>query len=223
MIAADRETCGERRPASLARAALPVRRRLVRHRADLWQAVLAAPLEARERLANDKVIGLQGPFRSTLDEAIEHRGRRGHEGMPDQLERAACAARERAGPRRRRCRGLTTDLVDPEPDACGARGAAAPPARAHARQRHQSARAARCSRRRPQQSRRRSRCRRPRRPTRRSYTDIRSCSTLRGNYLECLRYLEDVERAAVAHLLVAARALDRRVSRQRHRDRGCDA
>ena len=37
--------------------------------------------------------------------------------------------------------------------------------------------------------------------------------TLRGNYLDCLRYLEDVERLAVAHLLVAARVLDRRLSR----------
>ncbi len=78
----------------------------------LWQALLAAPLETRERVANEKVVGLQDRL-SNLDEALNTAAASVTEGMPDQLERAR-ALRESVSMRDEEMRVLTTDLVSPQ-------------------------------------------------------------------------------------------------------------
>jgi MSHA biogenesis protein MshJ len=77
----------------------------------LWQATLAGPLSAREQLANEKVLALQerlGNLDAALGAAVEGVG----EGMPEQLERVR-ALRESIEKRDEEVRVFTTDLVDP--------------------------------------------------------------------------------------------------------------
>ena len=69
----------------------------------LWQAALAGPLEARERLANEKVTALQDRLQE-LDEAMNAAAAGVGEGMRGPIRARACAARERAGARRRDAR-----------------------------------------------------------------------------------------------------------------------
>lgn len=77
----------------------------------LWEAVLAAPLAARERLANDKVTSLQGRLRK-LDESLGLAAAGASEGVPDQLARLR-ALREAVQSHEEEVRVFTTDLVDP--------------------------------------------------------------------------------------------------------------
>jgi MSHA biogenesis protein MshJ len=77
----------------------------------LWQAALAGPLRARERLANEKVLALQDRLRN-LDASLSAAAEGVNEGMPDQLERAR-ALRESVAQRDAEVRVFTTDLVDP--------------------------------------------------------------------------------------------------------------
>jgi MSHA biogenesis protein MshJ len=78
----------------------------------VWQAVLAGPLEARERTANEKVVVLQSRL-IELDEALSAAAAGVTEGMPEQLERAR-ALRESVLARDEEMRVLTTDLIDPK-------------------------------------------------------------------------------------------------------------
>jgi MSHA biogenesis protein MshJ len=77
----------------------------------LWEAVLAAPLTARERLANDKVTALQARLLE-LDSALSAAAAGVSEGVPDQLARLH-ALRESVQARDEEMRVFTTDLVDP--------------------------------------------------------------------------------------------------------------
>jgi MSHA biogenesis protein MshJ len=77
----------------------------------LWEAVLAAPLEAREQIANDKVALLQERLRE-LDDAVTTTAAGISEGVPDELERLR-ALRERVSAGEEELRVFTTDLVDP--------------------------------------------------------------------------------------------------------------
>jgi MSHA biogenesis protein MshJ len=77
----------------------------------VWQAALAAPLEARRRIANEKVLAL-GQRLSELDEAVNAAAAAFTEGVPEQLERvhalqASVAARDGE------IRIFTMDLIDP--------------------------------------------------------------------------------------------------------------
>ncbi len=107
----------------------------------LWQAVLAGPLAERERLANEAVTALQGRLEA-LDASLSAAAVGVSEGVPEQLERVR-ALRESVQARDEEMRAFTTDLVDPAQMRARARGAAAPPRRAHSRQRRQSSGAAR--------------------------------------------------------------------------------
>ena len=77
----------------------------------LWEAVLAAPLSAREQIANDKVAMLQQRM-IELDDALATTAAGISEGVPDQLERLR-ALRERVASGEEELRVFTTDLVDP--------------------------------------------------------------------------------------------------------------
>jgi MSHA biogenesis protein MshJ len=77
----------------------------------LWEAVLAAPLAARERVANDKVTALQDRLRK-LDESLNLATAGVSEGVPDQLARLR-ALRETVQAHEEEVRVFTTDLVDP--------------------------------------------------------------------------------------------------------------
>jgi MSHA biogenesis protein MshJ len=77
----------------------------------LWQALLAGPLDAREQLANDKVLALQDRL-SNLDAALSAAAEGVGEGMPEQAERLR-ALRESIEARDEEMRVFTTDLVDP--------------------------------------------------------------------------------------------------------------
>lgn len=77
----------------------------------LWEAALAGPLAARERLANEKVTALQGRL-VELDEALSAATAGVSEGVPDQLERVR-ALRESVRLRDEEMRLFTSDLVDP--------------------------------------------------------------------------------------------------------------
>jgi MSHA biogenesis protein MshJ len=153
----------------------------------LWQAVLAAPLEARERAANEQVIALQDRL-SQLDAALMTAAAGVTEGMPEQLDRVR-ALRASVEARDEEIRVFTADLVDPlemravleellrrqrgltlvsavnrpaqlviEEESAETEAAAAPPSAAPKLYRHSLV------------------------------------LTLRGDYLDVLRYLEDVER-----------------------------
>jgi MSHA biogenesis protein MshJ len=78
----------------------------------LWQAVLAAPLETRERIANEKVVALEGRL-GELDVALNAAAVGVTEGMPDQLERVR-ALRTSVAARDEELRVFATDLVDPK-------------------------------------------------------------------------------------------------------------
>lgn len=77
----------------------------------LWEAVLAAPLAAREQLANGKVTALQERLRK-LDESLNLAAAGASEGVPDQLARLR-ALRETVQAHDEEVRVFTTDLVDP--------------------------------------------------------------------------------------------------------------
>ena len=77
----------------------------------LWEAVLAAPLDAREQIANDKVTALQERL-SQLDAALTTAATGLSEGVPEQLERLR-ALRARVAETDEEMRVFTTDLVDP--------------------------------------------------------------------------------------------------------------
>jgi MSHA biogenesis protein MshJ len=77
----------------------------------LWEAVLASPLGAREQLANDKVTALQSRL-IDLDAALSAAAAGISEGVPDQLERLH-ALRSGVQARDEEMRVFTTDLVDP--------------------------------------------------------------------------------------------------------------
>jgi MSHA biogenesis protein MshJ len=78
----------------------------------VWQAALAGPLEARERAANGKVVALESRL-VELDQALNAAAVGVTEGMPDQLERVR-ALRESVLARDEEMRLLTTDLIDPK-------------------------------------------------------------------------------------------------------------
>jgi MSHA biogenesis protein MshJ len=77
----------------------------------LWEAVLAAPLAARERLASEKVGALQERLQQ-LDASLSATAAGMSEGVPQQLERLR-ALRERVAAGDEEVRVFTTDLVDP--------------------------------------------------------------------------------------------------------------
>lgn len=157
----------------------------------LWEAVLAAPLAAREKLANDKVTSLQERLRK-LDDSLNLAAAGASEGVPDQLARVR-ALREAVQAREEEVRVFTTDLVDPaemrnvleellrrqngltllravnrpaEP-VLGDAASASPPNGAHAAAAE------------------------PRAPKLYRHSLVLE---LRGSFLDCLRYLEAVER-----------------------------
>jgi len=78
----------------------------------LWQAVFAGPLEARERIANEKVVALGERLRE-LDDALNVAAAGVTEGMPDQVERVR-ALRESVLARDEEVGVFTTDLIDPK-------------------------------------------------------------------------------------------------------------
>lgn len=77
----------------------------------LWEAVLAAPLAAREQLANSKVSALQDQLQK-LDASLSVAAAGASEGVPEQLERLR-ALRASVQQRDEEVRVFTTDLVDP--------------------------------------------------------------------------------------------------------------
>jgi len=77
----------------------------------LWEAVLAAPLTAREQIASAKVTSLQERLR-TLDASLMATADGMSEGVPEQLERLR-ALRARVAATDEEMRIFTTDLVDP--------------------------------------------------------------------------------------------------------------
>jgi MSHA biogenesis protein MshJ len=78
----------------------------------LWEAGLAAPLAAREKIANDQVIALQERL-TELDGALTVTTDSLTEGVPGQLERLR-AMRARVAAGEEELRVFTTDLVEPE-------------------------------------------------------------------------------------------------------------
>jgi MSHA biogenesis protein MshJ len=77
----------------------------------LWEAAHAGPLAARERLANGKVSALQDRL-SELDASLSAAAAGISEGMPDRIERVH-ALRESVRLRDEEMRIFTSDLVDP--------------------------------------------------------------------------------------------------------------
>lgn len=77
----------------------------------LWEAVLAAPLSARERIANEKVAMLRDRL-SELDASLGAVAAGASEGMPERLERVR-TLRDSVRARDEEMRVLTSDLVDP--------------------------------------------------------------------------------------------------------------
>ena len=77
----------------------------------VWQAALAAPLEARRRIANEKVLAL-GQRLSELDEAVNAAAAAFTEGVPEQLERVH-ALQASVAARGDEIRVFTMDLIDP--------------------------------------------------------------------------------------------------------------
>ncbi len=78
----------------------------------VWQAALAGPLEARERLANEKVNALQDRLQE-LDAAVNAAALSVGEGMGDQVERVT-ALRANVAARDEEMRAFTNALVDPD-------------------------------------------------------------------------------------------------------------
>lgn len=77
----------------------------------LWEAMLAAPLAARERIANEKVGSLKERLEQ-LDTSLATTAAGMSEGVPGQLDRLR-ALRERVAAGEEEMRIFTTDLVDP--------------------------------------------------------------------------------------------------------------
>ena len=77
----------------------------------LWEAALAAPLEARKQLASDKVEALRGRLQD-LETALTTAADGMSEGMPNQLDRLT-SLRERVAANDEEVRVYTSDLVDP--------------------------------------------------------------------------------------------------------------
>ena len=77
----------------------------------LWEAVLAAPISNRERIANEKVVALQGRLQQ-LDASLSATAAGMSEGVPAELDRLR-ALRERVAEGDEEMRVYTTDLVDP--------------------------------------------------------------------------------------------------------------
>ncbi len=77
----------------------------------VWQAALAGPLEGRERIASEKLTALAQRL-SELDEAMNVAAAGVTEGMPEQLERAH-ALRASVAAHDEEIRVFTTDLIDP--------------------------------------------------------------------------------------------------------------
>jgi MSHA biogenesis protein MshJ len=77
----------------------------------LWEALLAAPLEARERNAAAKIVALQARL-EVLNQSIAATADGLSEGMPNQLDRLR-ALRARVAESDAAVRVYTTDLVDP--------------------------------------------------------------------------------------------------------------
>jgi MSHA biogenesis protein MshJ len=77
----------------------------------IWEAVLAAPLAAREQMANDKVAALQDQLEK-LDASLSVAAAGASEGVPEQLDRLS-ALRASVQARDEDLRVFTTDLVDP--------------------------------------------------------------------------------------------------------------
>lgn len=78
----------------------------------LWQALLASPLATRERLANESVVALEDRL-ATLGEALNTAAVGVTEGIPEQLERVR-ALRESVEARDEEMRVLTSDLISPQ-------------------------------------------------------------------------------------------------------------
>lgn len=78
----------------------------------LWEAALAAPLEARKQLANEKVEALRGRLQQ-LDAALTTAADGMSEGMPNRLDRLT-SLRERVAANDEEMRVYTSDLVDPQ-------------------------------------------------------------------------------------------------------------
>jgi len=77
----------------------------------LWEAGLAAPLAAREKIANDKVTALKERL-AQLDASLTTAATGLGERLPGQLEQLE-ALRERVADGENEIRVFTTDLVDP--------------------------------------------------------------------------------------------------------------
>jgi MSHA biogenesis protein MshJ len=155
----------------------------------LWEAVLAAPLAGREQLANDKVTALQARL-IELNASLSAAAAGVSEGVPDQLARLH-ALRESVQAREQEMRVFTTELVDPgemrvvleellrRQDGLTLVSAVNLPARSVLDDESAAATTA-ADTAEPSDA-----------PKLYRHSFV---LTLRGNYLDCLRYLEDVER-----------------------------
>ena len=159
----------------------------------LWQVALAGPLEARERLANEKVTALQERLQA-LDVAMNAAAEGVGEGMDGQFERVR-ALRENVQARDEELRTFTTALVDPDEmravleellsrqEGLTLVSAVNRPARAVLEDEPTSEE--------PQGEGQEAAPAPSDAPKLYRHSFV---LTLRGNYLDCLRYLEDVER-----------------------------
>jgi MSHA biogenesis protein MshJ len=77
----------------------------------IWEAGLAAPLAAREEAASEKVVALRDRLQQ-LDASIQAAANGMSEGMPGQFDRLR-ALRERVAAGDEEVRVFTTDLIDP--------------------------------------------------------------------------------------------------------------
>lgn len=155
----------------------------------LWQAVLAAPLAARERAANENVTSLRERL-GELDASLAAVAAGASEGVPERLERVR-SLRESVRARDEQLRVLTSDLVDPtemrrvleellrRQDGLQLQSAVNLPARAVLEDEDSSAESTAAE---PA----------PHSDAPKLYRHS-LILTLRGRYLDCLRYLEAVE------------------------------
>jgi MSHA biogenesis protein MshJ len=78
----------------------------------LWEAVLAAPLSAREHVASEKITALKQRL-DQLNDSVEVAAAGMSEGMPNQLDRLRLL-RERVAEGEEAVRIYTSDLIDPK-------------------------------------------------------------------------------------------------------------
>jgi MSHA biogenesis protein MshJ len=78
----------------------------------VWEAALAAPLEARKQMAGEKVEALRGRLQE-LDAALTAAADGMSEGMPNQIDRLT-SLRDRVAANDEEVRVYTSDLVDPQ-------------------------------------------------------------------------------------------------------------